>query len=764
MNAPDRVVDACRALLVAVVAIVIALILPTTAGAASDEPIRVGVGRADITPPTGYFTFGYVRSDSVGNGAHGRLWARAIVIEQGDEKIALVAEDLGSIPGGMLEEAIDQIGRPGFSQENVLVSASHTHLGPTGMMNFDTYNTVFMTLNSPADFQLTGGFSQPLYTFLVDRLALAIRRADRDLAPGRLGWGHAQIFGLTENRSIEPHLRDHRIAGLDYGEGSPGLDPQGVTHTVDHDVNVLRVEKRREGRWMPVGMWSNYANHGTVVHFQFTYWSADHHGPATLVSERRVRIAGRVPPAQEVVTVFANGNEGDMSSALTRAGPAAADYVGRVEASAFMRAWQSAGKRLIRRPEINLRWTRMCFCGQQTSAGPVSDEPALGMAEFTGSDEARGPLFDITGIPFEGITGPDTGGPQGNKLAAPLPVDVPSAVPLTTLQIGDRLLASVPGEMTVEMGRRVRSSIEAAADGLGIKRSMIVGLANEYTSYYTTPEEYSAQHYEGAATLYGKFSSYALLDVLTELTAAMSSGKPAPKPYAFDPTNGLSAGGESFPQGASSALALAQPAPSAERLGDPRFEWRGGPRGFDKPLDRAFVLVQRSVPGSTGKWRTIDQDLGLRILWGVDDDGRYFTRWEPALNTPPGRYRFKVRANRYELTSDTFELGPSSALVPQAVKAPAGRVAVVLGYPGAVAEEEVGDPPGDPNADLTFRPQHSMGGVVRFLVDGRPVRVPAGPGGRFEVAAPSSASVRIPIGSAQDQHGNFNGEPVVLVP
>jgi hypothetical protein len=35
------------------------------AAPASDAPVlRVGVGRADITPPTGYYMMGWVRSDA----------------------------------------------------------------------------------------------------------------------------------------------------------------------------------------------------------------------------------------------------------------------------------------------------------------------------------------------------------------------------------------------------------------------------------------------------------------------------------------------------------------------------------------------------------------------------------------------------------------------------------------------------------------------------------------------------------------------------
>src|SRR5436309_10576833 len=99
---------------------------------------------------------GWVRSGGVGPGQNTRLWARAIVLKQGDQKVALVAEDLNGIPGGMMAQAADLDKDIGFSQENVLDSASHTHAAPTSFYNFSTYNSVFMTLHSPTDFNLQG--------------------------------------------------------------------------------------------------------------------------------------------------------------------------------------------------------------------------------------------------------------------------------------------------------------------------------------------------------------------------------------------------------------------------------------------------------------------------------------------------------------------------------------------------------------------------------------------------------------------------------
>src|SRR3954466_10664271 len=92
-------------------------LLPAAASAASQ--LEVGVGRADITPPTGYYMMGWVRSDGVIVGQHTRLFARVIVLRQGNRKIALITEDLNGIPGGMLAQAADSLKSRGFSQQNV---------------------------------------------------------------------------------------------------------------------------------------------------------------------------------------------------------------------------------------------------------------------------------------------------------------------------------------------------------------------------------------------------------------------------------------------------------------------------------------------------------------------------------------------------------------------------------------------------------------------------------------------------------------------
>jgi neutral ceramidase len=680
--------------------------------AQAPDRLQVGVGRADITSPTGYYMQGWVRSDAVLRGVHTRIEARAIVLKRGRQKLALVAEDLNGIAGGAVHEAAKRLASRGFSESNIIVSASHTHAAPSGYYPFGTYNTVFMTVGTPTAQNVTGAIDPQLYAFEIRQLVLAITRADDDLGPGRLGWATTKLVGLTANRSLEAHLRDHGIKKA-YGTGKVSDDPGGYLDTIDPEVQVLRVDKTVNGRLRPVGIWSTFADHGTVNKYQFGVYNADHHGSATRIVEQQIRALGGVPASQDVVNAYGNTDEGDQSAGLTRSGPAAADWVGRVEARAMLSAWRTAGEHLTDTPRLATRWTRMCFCGQRTSAGPVSKTATPGLPLFTGSEEGRGPLYDLTKKPFEGISSPvtdplDPG--QGDKVVVPTGAlgsgSTPTAVPLTVAQVGERLIATVPGEMTVWMGRVLRSTLLSESRGHGVKAVQLSGLANEYLSYYTSPQEYDAQHYEGGSTMYGRVSSLLILQELQVLTHDLLAGRPAPTPDSEDPTNGIAATAAPFGTGVSRAAITGQPG-TTQRFQHATFSWDGAPKGLDMPLGRAFVSVERVGHGVAA------DDLGLQILWRVDSNGGYSAEWEVPRDAPVGRYRFVVTANHYRLTSVPFAVLPATTLSVQGYE--------VL-YPDAVM-----------NVDLTWRPR---------LADGARVVEKNG---------------QIPPGGARDRYGNCNG-------
>jgi neutral ceramidase len=552
-------------------------------------------------------------------------------------------------------------------------------------------------------------------------------------------------------------LADHGI-DLPRGQGRPGQDPDGAAHTIDPNVDVLRVDRLAGGRRVPLGAWSTFANHGTVNHASFAYYNADHHASADRVFEAAVRRAGRVPAARPVVNVYGNSDAGDASAGLTRFGPAHAEEVGRREALAMLAAWRRAGHSLNRNPRLELRWTRVCFCGQPTPFGPLADHAVFGAAYLTGSEEGRGPLYDVTGDIYEGRRLSAPMGVQGVKEPARSDDDrtlEPTSVPLTAARLGSRLIVTIPGEATTQLGRRTRAAVLAATRARGIRRVVVSGYANEYASYFTTPEEYGAQHYEGGTTVYGPASGPFLTASLADLAGRLVHGRPAPAPHPFDPIRGLHPTAAPYPSGAARARTLAQPAPLTARLANAAFRWRGGASGTDRPLDRAFVSVQRLVGG---RWRTADTDLGLRILWRVADDkpklsgpprfrsgeaGTYTAWWEPAPSTPTGRYRFLVTARRYRLASRPFLLRAAANLVVVVDRGPS-RATIRLAYPPALPEH-----------DFTARPGWAASGRVTVRVDGRSVSARIH-GGAASVPAPASARVSVGHGAARDGFGNTN--------
>jgi hypothetical protein len=343
-------------------------------------------------------------------------------------------------------------------------------------------------------------------------------------------------------------------------------------------------------------------------------------------------------------------------------------------------------------------------------------------------------------VPFEGRTGPDRGA-QGDKIQVTDQTgSIPQAVPLVALRIGDRMIVSIPGEMTVGMGQRVRAAVLQATQGAGIKRAIISGIANEYVQYFTSPEEYDRQHYEGGSTLYGRLASVLMEEADVNLAKALVESKPAATPFAFDPTNGVKPDGPAFPDGADRGRAEAQPQ-GVERLERAEFKWSGGVRGYDRPVDSKFVTIQRR--GRDKRWHHVTNDLGLQILWSVDDAGVYTAKWEVPLSAQPGSYRFVVTAKKYQLSSKAFTVAPSEALDAKVTDG-----VVRLAYPQPVV-----------NVDITYRPEFaSGGGNARFLVDGKPRLVKASKAGRFSL--PAGAKVELPAGAARDRYGNRNDKPL----
>ncbi|MBA2349804.1 MAG: neutral/alkaline non-lysosomal ceramidase N-terminal domain-containing protein, partial [Solirubrobacterales bacterium] len=584
-----------RWLALSVLALAAAAPASAQAGSTSGQ-LRAGAGQADITPPkTGYYLGGWTRADRLAKGQSTRLYANTLVLQRGTQKVALVSVELFSVAAGLQEDVAREVADLGFDQSTVLLAASHTHSGPGGFSNNPTYNTAAPSVETIGDPNSFVEFFDPkpadpqLYTFLVKQIAASIRRAHADRGLAEAAWGHSRLTDVTDNRSIEAHLANYGI-DVPTGQGSADMAPGGRISTIDPTVDVLRVDKVRKSkkkggkaRRIPIGAYSNFADHGTVVKSETELYSGDHHAAAWRLFVDRLRKSRDIPRRQTVVNVYPNGAEGDQSAGLRHTGVAGAVEVGQKEADAMFEAWQDAESKLSRTPPLDVRWTRTCFCGRDTATGPVDSKGVVGAGFLTGSEEGRGPLFDLTGVSFEGRTSPVDDPVQGRKIQVPVASPPPATI-VSVLRIGDGALATIPGEPTKQVGVHVREAVLKELAGSGVKTITIAGLAQDFIQYITTAAEYGTQSYEGASTLYGKNQATFLQERLAELARTMAAGTPAPEPFPLDTSYGVKPDGPAFGPGAASGTITQEPAESVQRMAKVDLAWTGGPDGVDRPV------------------------------------------------------------------------------------------------------------------------------------------------------------------------------------
>jgi hypothetical protein len=216
----------------------------------------------------------------------------------------------------------------------------------------------------------------------------------------------------------------------------------------------------------------------------------------------------------------------------------------------------------------------------------------------------------------------------------------PDVVDTQLLRIGELVVVGVPGEFTTMAGRRIREAVAAALKahaGFGPEvKVVLAGLSNLYTQYIATKEEYAAQRYEAASTIYGPNTLAAYTHAFAGLAPFVSDaaiaanrtapagpppadllashkmieGLPAPGPDLVLPGRHL---GEVLAEPAAAyALApgLAGPTVNATFYGaNPRQAGalrRGG----------SFLEVQQQRPGDGG-WATVanDASLSTRLHW-----------------------------------------------------------------------------------------------------------------------------------------------------
>ena len=101
---------------------------------AAEEPLRAGAAVVDITPEKLPVIVSGMFLEGSSAAVHSRLYARALVIQSGQTRVALVVVDTLMMPRELLDRA-KQLAQQstGIPVENMMISATHTHSAPSVM-------------------------------------------------------------------------------------------------------------------------------------------------------------------------------------------------------------------------------------------------------------------------------------------------------------------------------------------------------------------------------------------------------------------------------------------------------------------------------------------------------------------------------------------------------------------------------------------------------------------------------------------------------
>ena len=209
---------------------------------------RAGAAAVDVTPQKfPVLVVGGMLSRTATE-VHTPLFAKAIVLDDGRTRLAIVVVDSCAMPRSLLDEAKAMAAKSaGIPVENMLISATHTHSAPAAIGGLGT---------DP----------DPHYPpVLKAGLVETIEKAAKNLAPARVGAavGDAAPYTAVRRWIRRPdRVRDDPFgnptvrANMHPGYQSP--DATGPSGPTDPDLSVISFQSR-DGR--PIALLANFSMH-----------------------------------------------------------------------------------------------------------------------------------------------------------------------------------------------------------------------------------------------------------------------------------------------------------------------------------------------------------------------------------------------------------------------------------------------------------------------------------------------------------------------
>ena len=250
---------------------------------APGESIKAGVAKIDITPPPGLYLLG--SGEVKATGTLDPLFARALVLETGAKRIALVTLDLCRVFQAPLLDQLRERVRAHSGINHLIVTASHTHSGPI----------IPIRESLPLD-EMTGWQKRAM-----EQTAAAVDEARGRTEPVHIGAGYGVSY-IGHNRRI---LNPDGTVTMFFA--NPTRIP---TSPVDPTVAVVRMDSIGGN---PIAVLVNYACHPVVIMGKLAQYSADFPGAMCNIVEKGLD--------NRTLCMFLQGGAGDIDTYYTGVAP-----------------------------------------------------------------------------------------------------------------------------------------------------------------------------------------------------------------------------------------------------------------------------------------------------------------------------------------------------------------------------------------------------------------------------------------------------------
>ena len=242
--------------------------------------LRAGTAKITITPTPaeGVYLSGFIYREKPCQGVHDDLYARVLLLKTDEQTVGIVTLDLIATTAELVRDVRQRAQEiTGINGDDIMVTASHTHSGPTiGALRG------------------CGAVDADRLELLKKKIVQGIEQASRNMVEARVGVGTGQLPNMTYNR--------HQV--LKDGTVAMPLQPEEEVvkqGPVDHTVRVLRVDNTAGS---PLAVLVNFACHPALLDHGNLLISADYVGYMTQAVEKH--LGGGV-------AIFANGACGNIN-------------------------------------------------------------------------------------------------------------------------------------------------------------------------------------------------------------------------------------------------------------------------------------------------------------------------------------------------------------------------------------------------------------------------------------------------------------------